>query len=230
MAPAPNPVPYRGDVAADAFTRRLLIVEDDPLTGALLADVLRGHGFEVQVVNTAVQARGAARTFDPDAALLDIQLGDGPSGVALAHVLHATFPHIALLFLTRFPDQRAAGLVEADIPAGCGFLRKDRIADAEYLLTALNAVMTDHPADHRDDLASDRPLAALTRTQMAVLRMVAQGRTNASIARERGTSESAVEHAIAGITRALGIAAGTDVNPRVEAARLYIAAAGLPER
>ena len=62
--------------------RRLLLVEDDHLTSALLEDLLVGRGFEVRVASSAVQAREALDEFDPDAALLDILLGDGPNGVA----------------------------------------------------------------------------------------------------------------------------------------------------
>lgn len=169
-------------------------------------------------------------TFDPDGALIDIQLGDGPSGVALAHLIHEQFPEVALAFLTRFPDQHAAGLVDADIPAGCGFLRKDKVADSDYLLAALEQVLTDHGDDFRDDLSADRPLGALTPMQLDVLRLVATGLTNAAIARQRGTSESAVEQALTSIIKVLDIPIRGDVNPRMELARRYIIAAGLPER
>ena len=210
--------------------RRLLIVEDDRFTGALLADVLQSHGFEVRVEPSAAAARAAMDTYDPDGALIDIQLGDGPSGVALAHLIHDQFPEVALAFLTRFPDQHAAGLVDADIPEGCGFLRKDKVADSDYLLTVLEQVLTDHGDDVRDDLSADRPLGALTPMQLDVLRLVATGLTNAAIARQRRTSESAVEQALTSIIKTLEIPIRGDVNPRMEMARRYILVAGLPER
>lgn len=47
--------------------RRLLLVEDDHLTSALLEDLLVGRGFEVRVASSAVQAREALDEFDPDA-------------------------------------------------------------------------------------------------------------------------------------------------------------------
>jgi len=210
--------------------RRLLVVEDDTFTGALLADVLRSHGFEVRVEHSAADARKAMDAYDADGALIDIQLGDGPSGVALAHLFHDQYPGCALAFLTRFPDQHAAGLVDADIPEGCGFLRKDMIADSDYLMAALEEVLTDHGGDFRDDLLSDRPLAQLTPTQLDALRLVAAGLTNAAIARHRGTSESAVEQSLTAIIKALAIPTAGDVNPRMEMARQYISVAGIPER
>jgi len=68
---------------------------------SLLSEVLVSQGFVVQTASNTLQARAAVDVFDPDAALLDISLGDGPSGLDLAHVLHRRYPHIALLFLTK---------------------------------------------------------------------------------------------------------------------------------
>jgi DNA-binding NarL/FixJ family response regulator len=170
------------------------------------------------------------KSFDPDVALLDISLGEGPSGLDLAHVLHASRPDIALIFLTKHPDRRTAGLDGADVPPGCGFLRKDMVTDTGYLLEAIEAVLTNRPGMVRHDLAPDRPLATLTTKQVDVLRMVAQGLTNAAIARERHTSERSVEMLLHSVFGTLGIPTTGDVNPRVEAIRCYISAAGMPGR
>lgn len=207
----------------------MLLVEDDRLTAALLKDVLLGHGFEVSVAGSASAARQELDEFDPDVALLDIMLGDGPSGVALAHLITRAYPCTSVMFLTRFADAHAAGLVAEDLPDGCGFLRKDRINDADYLLGAIEATLRNAAADYRQDVETDRPLAVLTRTQREILRMVAQGLTNTAIAERRGTSASAVEQALSGIFRALGIGHSPDRNPRVQAALTYIAAVGIPD-
>lgn len=209
--------------------RRLLVVEDEPLTSALLRDVLQGHGFEVATATSASEARRCLDDFDPDAALLDIMLGDGPSGVALGNLIVREYPAVAVLFLTRYPDAASAGLGRDEIPAGCAFLLKDRITEGAYLLDALEATLQDRSTEYRRDLAVDHPLRQLTPNQQAVLRMMAQGLTNAAIAKRRGTSESAVEQVVAGIFRNLHLEPGTEVNPRMQAARLYISTVGLPE-
>lgn len=208
----------------------MLVVEDDPLTGALLKEVLGKQGFEVETATSAREARALLDEFDPDAALLDIALGDGPSGVALAHLIAREYPATAILFLTRFHDPHAAGLVTMDMPPDCGFLRKDRIADTAYLVDAIEAALRDHPGEFRHDMADDNPLSALTPNQQSVLRMVAQGLTNAAIARRRGTTQSAVEQSLSAIFRTLGIEQHGELNPRVQAARMYITAAGVPDQ
>jgi DNA-binding response OmpR family regulator len=77
--------------------RRVLVVEDETLMSSLLADVLTTAGFEAEVAANVLQARQSVKEFDPDVALLDISLGEGPSGLDLAHVLHAQRPDIALI-------------------------------------------------------------------------------------------------------------------------------------
>ena len=228
---------HYGDVAYRVITmsaspeaRRLLVVEDDPFTGALLSGVLRNHGFEVRVEVSAADARDAIKVFDADAALIDIQLGDGPSGIALSNLFHTVYPYCALAILTRFPDPHAAGLVEEDLPPGCGFLRKDMIADSEYLLKALEEILTDHGSDYRDDLTSTSPFEKLTDAQLDVLKLVAAGLTNAAIANKRNTSESAVEQIFTAIKKALDIKNDADLNTRTEMVRRYIKVAGIPER
>lgn len=208
----------------------MLVVEDEALMSSLLADVLTAVGFEVDVASNVLDARESVRAFDPDLALLDISLGGGPSGLDLAVVLHASRPDIALIFLTKHPDRRTAGLDGADVPPGAGFLRKDMVTDTEYLLEAIESVLTEQASKVRHDLDPNRPLARLTSRQVDVLHLAAQGLTNAAIAREGHVSERSVEMQMHAIFRAFGIAAHGDLNPRVEAIRHYIAAAGMPAR
>jgi DNA-binding NarL/FixJ family response regulator len=210
--------------------RRVLVVEDESLMSSLLAEVLTSAGFDVDVASNVLDARESVRAFDPDVALLDISLGEGPTGLDLAHVLHASRPDIALVFLTKHPDRRTAGLDGTDVPPGCGFLRKDMVTDTAYLLEAIEAVLAEQPGKVRHDLAPDRPLAELTTKQIDVLHMAAQGLTNAAIARERGVSERSVEMLMHSVFHTLGIPTSGDVNPRVEAIRRYIDAAGMPGR
>lgn len=198
--------------------------------GALLLQVLAAAGFDARIAPDVIAARRAVVAFDPDAALLDISLGEGPSGLDLAHVLREQYPHIALIFLTKHPDPRTAGVGTDQVPEGCGFLRKDMISDSTYLIDAIDAVLVDEPLAYRHDLSPDRPLSGLTSAQLEVLQLAAQGLTNGAIARSRGVSERAVERSLQLIFVQLGIQTRGDINPRVEAVRRYVAAAGLPVR
>ena len=221
-----------GDYPADmpGKGRRLLVVEDDPFTAGLLADALVVHGFEVRIAADVLQARQAVKVFDPDAALIDIALGIGPSGLDLAHALSKQRPDIALLILTRYPDARTAGVSAAEVPQGCGFLRKDKVRDTEYLLAQVESVLSGQAEQVRDDLDSVNPLAGLSPRQLEVLRLIAMGYTNEFIAQHTDSGLSSVERWVMQVFRALGLDSRGNINPRVEAARIFIAASSIPDR
>lgn len=212
------------------FERRVLVVEDEPMTAALLQSVLEAEGFIVECVADVAQARVSARDFDPDCTLIDISLGAGPSGADLAHVLHRERPEIALLFLTRHPDLRTAGLTEDQVPPNCGFVRKDRVSSPKYLISAIEQVLRDHAREVRDDADPARPLGELSTQQMEILRLMALGYTNETIATMKGAGRSTVERWVAGILQSMGIDPRSELNPRVEAVRRYVAVAGVPHR
>jgi DNA-binding NarL/FixJ family response regulator len=209
--------------------RRVLLVEDEPLLASLMGQVLTDSGLDVRVCNSETEARRVLREFDPDAALIDVHLGSSPSGLYLAHALSRSHPHVGILLLSRYEDLSAAGLDAWELPTGSAFLRKDQVSDRRALIAAIDGVLRGEPitAPTGDGTAATR-LAPLTRSQLAVLRLAALGLTNAAIAERRGTGERSVERLLRSVYETLDIAVDGDVNPRVEAVRCYVAAAGLP--
>jgi len=210
--------------------RQVLLVEDEPLLASLMGQVLTDSGLGVRVCNSETEARRVLREFDPDAALIDVHLGSSPSGLYLAHALSRSHPHVGILLLSRYEDLSAAGLDTWELPAGSAFLRKDQVSDRQVLLDAIDGVLRGQPvtAPNERDAAATTRLAPLTSAQLAVLRLAALGLTNTAIAERRGTAERSVERLLRSVYETLGIAVDGDVNPRVEAVRCYIAAAGLP--
>lgn len=195
----------------------------------LLVSAFAQRGFEVAAASTALEARRACRTFDPDGALVDIDLGPGPNGIDLAHSLLVDHPYLAIAFLTDASDPRLAGSAPLSDRATIAFLGKGRIDDLERLFAAVDAALSDaSSARFRDDRLADRPLAALTEVQLSVLSLAASGASNLAIAAARGTRERAVERVLAGVYDALGIVEGPGVNQRVMAVTRYLAAGGQP--
>lgn len=197
---------------------------------SLLADALVVHGFEVRIAADVLEARRAVKEFDPDGALIDIALGIGPSGLDLAHALSKQRPDIALLILTKYPNALVSGVGGGEVPAGCGFLRKDKVRDTEYLLTQLESVLSNQADQVRDDLQAVNPLAELSPRQLEVLRLMAMGYTNEFIAQCTNSGLSSVERWVMQIFRLLGLDTRGHINPRVEAVRIFIATTSLPER
>ena len=200
------------------------------MVAALLADSLATENFNIRTAVSADQAVATAEKFDPDIAILDINLGRGLNGVDLAFILSKQFPGIALLLLTQHPDLRTAGFEKSDLPPGCGFLRKQEVQTRTDIINAIDSLIGSEVNQVRQDVDPDRPLANLTPTQIEILRMVAQGYTNQEIANKRNTSTRAVEGVLNAIFLNLGIANSSGINQRVEAVRMFITAAGTPER
>ena len=207
--------------------RSVLVVEDDALLRELLAVALERHGFSV---DTAASASDAKRSFsrgDHAALVLDINLGPGPNGFDLAEVLRQQAPHVAIVFLTNVPDPRFVGRAPEDVPKGVAYLRKSSLGDVDALIVALDSALRGSGIDGlRQDRDPDRPLASLTRKQIAVLSLVAAGKSNAQIAEERGVSVKAIEDTISRAAQALGIDTQDEGNIRVAAARRFLAATG----
>lgn len=207
--------------------RSVLVVEDDALLRELLAVALERHGFSV---DTAASASDAKRSFsrgDHDALVIDINLGPGPNGFDLAEVLRQQAPHIAIVFLTNLPDPRFAGRAPEEMPKGVAYLRKSSLGDVDALIAALDSALRGSGIDaYRQDKDVNRPLATLTRKQLAVLALVAAGKSNAQVAAERGVSVKAIEDTISRAANAMGIDPQDEGNLRVAAVRRYLAATG----
>lgn len=210
--------------------RRILIVEDEPLMSALLQQSLTSADFEVEAAIDAAQARKKIEAFDPDILLLDISLGDGPSGLHLAHAIDKTRPDIAILILTKHPDAKSATSEGLDIPARVGFLRKHLVNDVNYLLNAIEKVLSDRSSEVRQDSQSESPINNLSEQAVLILSLIAQGFSNNEIAVRTELSVKSVERWIDIIYKELEITKSGEINQRVEAARRYYMIAGIPER
>lgn len=209
--------------------RSVLLVEDEPLVRGLLEEILAAANFEVSVASNALEAKRLLSRSEPDLALLDIDLGPGANGIDVAHIIERSHPGTAIVFLTKFPDARAATRTEDGLRTGVTYLRKELVGDPGYLLESIEKSFSAQ-GQVRHDAAPDRPLSNLTNTQVEVLRMVASGYTNAEIARLREKSVSSVEQLLNAIFKVLAVDVYAEINPRVEAVRIYIQAAGVPAR
>lgn len=210
--------------------RRVLVVEDDAFVGGLLCNVLSTAGFVPLHEQSAASARKAVVEFDPDAALVDVDLGDGPNGIDLARVFERTRPELVVVMLTAQPSDA----VLPKLPAGVGFVRKSLISEPAALIAALDTALRRGGGgimfDGGKESNGRTGVGQLSLSQREVLRLIALGLSNAEIAKQRGITRSGAEQAVGAVFRALGLQQGENLMPRVEAARLYIDEFGLPRR
>jgi DNA-binding NarL/FixJ family response regulator len=205
------------------FSRSVVVVEDDAFMRSLLVDSLDKVGFEVSTAASAADAKRLIKVVNPDAVVLDIGLGPGPDGFDLAENLRKLTPDIAIVFLTTMPDPRFAGRDDKAVYSNAAYLNKHLLSDSNTLVEALEAVLTERGlTGFRHHESADRPLVNLSKTQIQVLQLVAQGKTNQQIADIRKRSLAATESAITRTLEALGIDTHAEQNVRVAAAISYI--------
>lgn len=208
--------------AQHPYERSVVVVEDEAFLRSLVAETLEKSGFGVSTAATIADGRRVIKAVDPDAVVLDIDFGPGPTGFDLADTLRKTNPDVAIVFLTTQPDPRFANREGDSVRKREAYLNKHLLTDASTLVEAVEAVLTE--ADIRGyrhhELAS-RPLVNLSKTQIQVLKLLAEGKTNQQIADARQRSLGATESAIARTLEAIGIEADAELNLRVAAAMKF---------
>jgi DNA-binding NarL/FixJ family response regulator len=211
-----------GPPSIPSAPRRVLVVEDEPLIRSLTISLLQSAGFDALGVDCATDAITGLRDFDPDALLVDLDLGEGPGGAEVLAYADRYAPWAALVVLTNAPSPEVAGVDRRLIPARAAYLHKRSLATASLLLETLEAVLRDQEP-RRDDTSDSGPLSVLSRDQLEVLRLIAAGLSNAEIAARRGTSSHGVEQIVQRLILRLNVEKGSTTNPRVQLVKLYYA-------
>ncbi|AND69594.1 chemotaxis protein CheY [Dyella thiooxydans] len=138
----------------NASARPLLIVDDDPTFGRVLARAMSSRGFEVINATNADEARALTRRHQPRYCVLDLKLGED-SGLRLIPDLHRLVPDMRILLLTGYASIATA--VEAIKRGAHDYLAKP--VDADAVVRALTE--GDGPQADDDDVVEtpEAPLA-----------------------------------------------------------------------
>ena len=179
--------------------------------------VVEAFGLDVVASAYAVtEAMSLAHELQPDLAVVDLDLGEGPTGVDLAHGLRTLNANIALVMLTSYGHPTWMGQ-HREPPPGTRYVVKGEVKDRQILADAISSALADPLAND----ASARRGTPLSESQWEILRLVASGFSNAEIARRRSITDDAVNRAISRLTKQLDIDAGKEGNTRVLLAQAY---------
>lgn len=211
------------------FKRLVVIVDDDAFIRSLLASHLENAGFQVVVADNFPNGIRAIQSVDPDAVILDLDLGPGPGGLDIAERITKASDEAAIVFLTSLSDPRFSKSNINRIHPKAAYLNKHMIGDANLVVEALEAALTDKSVNKfRHDLDPDRPLGHLSKLQIQVLALIAEGKTNHQIAKIRGRSLAATSSAVTRTLKALDIDPDAEINARVAAAHKYMSMVAAP--
>jgi DNA-binding NarL/FixJ family response regulator len=207
-----------------------VVVEDDDFTRLMISTALQSQGIKVigQVAD-APSALALANELKPEVALLDLHLGSGPTGLDLAVELRRILPKIGIVILTSFEDPRLLNPNLPDPPRGSIYLNKKSVNDTQVLVTALTS-STDSStwnSPNSSKIGLPGAIGDLTDVQLETLRLMAQGLSNAEIAKRRFVTEKSVETAIARLAKIMGVESDPSRNQRVHMAKVYFRALGI---
>jgi DNA-binding NarL/FixJ family response regulator len=208
---------------------RVVLAEDSGLLRESLTTLLAHFGHEVRAVPTAVELLRAARERRPDIVVTDIRMPPTftDEGLRAAIDLRTDDPALPILVLSQHADTVSLAELLATGDAGIGYLLKDRVADGERFVAAVREVAAGGTVIDQDIvrrlLAHQRdPLRALSARELDVLRLMAEGHSNAGIAAELVISEVTVSKHIGAIFGKLGLHVEDAGHRRVRAVLTYL--------
>ncbi|MGW2960202.1 response regulator transcription factor [Streptomyces sp. NPDC001220] len=211
---------------------RVVLAEDLFLLRDGLVRLLEAYGFEIAAaVETGPDLTRALAELEPDVAVVDVRLPPTHTDEGLQCALRARQdrPGLPVLVLSQHVEQLYARELLADGSGGVGYLLKDRVFDAEQFVDAVRRVAAGGTAMDPQVIqqllsrrAGDRPLEGLTRRELEVLELMAQGRSNAAIAAQLVVTERAIAKHTSNIFTKLGLEVSDDDNRRVLAVLAYL--------
>ncbi|MEV4620651.1 response regulator transcription factor [Asanoa sp. NPDC049573] len=210
---------------------RVLIAEDLAILRDGLAQLLTMRGHEVTVVGDVAAVPARVDAWAPDVAVLDIRMPPTHTdeGLRAAVALRHAHPALGVLLFSQYVERRFVSDLLSGGAAGIGYLLKERVGDVDEFVDAMARVAAGGTAldpevvnqlfgsSRRDD-----DLSRLTRREREVLSLMAEGRSNAAIARTFVVTERAVEKHVANIFSKLGLPASGSDHRRVLAVLRYL--------
>jgi DNA-binding NarL/FixJ family response regulator len=211
------------------------LADDNVLLREGVAGLLERAGFEI--AGKAGDAGGLialVRAQSPDLAVVDIRMPPDHSteGLDAALTIRKEFPEIGIVLLSAFVHaEHAVGLLSSG--KGIGYLLKDRVEDVTEFAQSLRRIADGGVVIDPDlvqDLVrarqGDDRLDVLSAREREVLALMAEGRSNAGIARQIWIAGATVEKHVHSILGKLSLPDSTDDHRRVLAVLAYLSSAG----
>ncbi|WP_431976518.1 response regulator transcription factor [Micromonospora haikouensis] len=210
---------------------RVVIAEDSVLLREGLVGLLSRFGFAVvAAVGDAAALVTAVEQTNPDLVVTDVRMPPGftDEGLRAAVALRAARPDLAVVALSQYVQHSYAGeLLGSGQGRAIGYLLKDRVADVAEFADMLRRVaeggtVVDPEVVRQLMLRGRDPIGHLSPREREVLALVAEGHSNAAIARMLTLTEAGVGKHIGNVLAKLRLPVSDDTNRRVLAVLTYL--------
>ena len=214
-----------------ASATRVVLADDDVLLREGLASLLERSGFDVVAqAGDGVTAIQSCREHVPDLLLIDIRMPPTHTteGLEAAHAIRDEYPDMGVVVLSAYVEvEHAVGLLASGRRSG--YLLKSRVTDVDDFLETLERIVRGgsivDPALVQQLVAArrvDDPLDELTPREREVLALMAEGRSNAGIARRLWVTEGTVAKHVHSILAKLRLPEADDDHRRVLAVVTFL--------
>lgn len=197
-----------------------MLVEDEDFTRTIVSEMLHASGIEVHPVGSVADALQAIEEFDPHVVLTDLDLGHGPDGADLLTKVLEERPWTGMVVMTAHASPELAINDASRIPEQAGYIVKSELHSIQKLISTIEESII-MPGDFRGTVNSSEKKVTITSSQAEILRLLADGLSNASIAEARGISLRSTEALIQRTFLALGVNNDSSINPRVVAVKMW---------
>jgi DNA-binding NarL/FixJ family response regulator len=211
-------------VDAEPKAATVVIADDDVLLREGIASLLTQHGYNVVgQAGDATELVSLVREHRPDVAIVDIRMppDHATEGLRAAQAIRDEMPEIAILVLSAYVEVKHATTLLASGQRS-GYLLKSRVANIDEFLESIDRLSRGgsvvDPSLVVELLAArtaEDPLEGLTSREREVLVLMAEGRTNAGIARRLWVTEGTVEKHVHSIFVKLRLPETNDDHRRV---------------
>jgi DNA-binding NarL/FixJ family response regulator len=223
--------PATAEAPTDRRSPRVVLADDDVLLREGLASLLDRSGFDVVgQAGNGVELLAQVRAARPELAVIDIRMppGHATEGLQAARVIRAELPGTAIIVLSAHVEVEEAMELLAG-GEGTGYLLKSRVTDvAEFIETvgriAAGGSVVD-PSLVQELIKARRrrdPLDVLSPREREVLALMAEGASNAGIARAIFVAEGTVEKHVRSILTKLDLPESETEHRRVMAVLRFL--------
>jgi DNA-binding NarL/FixJ family response regulator len=214
-------------------TLRVVLADDDVLLREGLASLLDRSGFDVVgQAGNGVELLAQVRSVRPELAIIDIRMppGHATEGLQAARVIRAELPGTAIIMLSAHVEVEEAMELLAG-GAGTGYLLKSRVTDVAQFIETVGRIAAGgsvvDPSLVQELIRARRrrdPLEALSSREREVLALMAEGASNAGIARRIFVTEGTVEKHVRSILTKLDLPESQTEHRRVLAVLRFLEA------
>jgi DNA-binding NarL/FixJ family response regulator len=205
---------------SDQRSIRVLLVEDEDFTRTMVSEMLSASGINVLPVASVAEALKSMDEFDPHVVLTDLDLGHGPDGADLLTKVAEDRPWTGMVIMTAHASPELAINDVSRIPEQAGYIVKSELNSIHSLISIIQeSIIMPGNFNGSDNVGDEK--VTITSSQAEILRMVADGLSNAAIAEARGITLRAAEALIQRTFTALGVSGDSTINPRVVAVRMW---------